>query len=93
MWGDHEVTYDFAGQLPLGNLRSDGVETVLRSYHECESRQPDQQILAQIRRAGKSQRLVELAREFGDPEGRKMYRTGGAAVSIWLARQRQGTQT
>lgn len=92
LWGDRKVSDDEAGSLSLGNLRRDGLDTVLKRRAECKAREPAWLIRDEIWREGRSESLRFLAEKHGKSHGTRMYRTGAEAMCIWLARERQASR-
>ena len=92
VWGDYSVTFGYARHEMLGNLKEDSLEAIISAHGRAGDRDPARMIRQSIWDDGVSERLVALAERYGNPEGKKLYRTGANAMSIWLERERQDTQ-
>lgn len=89
VYGNFDVTAGFDRRSRIGNLRTDSLETIAQSHGRSRAQQPIYSIGEEIRREGQSERILRIAREFGQPDGIKMYRDGGHALQTWIHRMNQ----
>jgi len=78
VWLDYDV--------PLGNLRDDDLDVIIAKYRERILDRPNRAISEEIRTTGRSERLVHLAERYAEPGGKRLYRVGTQAVTVWLQR-------
>ena len=84
--GNLDVAAGFDRGSRLGNIRTKPLEAIVEAYHQYTAQDLVSSTRNETWAKGKSERVTQLAREYGRPDRKKIYRTGGQALKMWIHR-------
>jgi MoaA/NifB/PqqE/SkfB family radical SAM enzyme len=91
--GNREVFNSlFNPPVRLGTLETDSLDTIVARYRESQSRHFWRSISDEIEQKGRSLRLVDLSRKYGQPNSQKLYRVASHAMKAWMLRSGKGSE-